>query len=222
MESETLTPPLAPARRRRKDARPAELVAAAIDLFVERGYAATRLDDVAARAGVSKGTLYLYFGSKEELFKAVIREGIVPALEHGESVVSNFEGSTTELLRWIIHGWWQLIGATRFGGIPKLMISEARNFPEVANFYHEAVIVRGRNLLGQVLKRGIESGEFRDLDIDVAIDVIFAPVLLLAIWRHSWSVCDAGHDPATYLDTHLGLLLDGLKANDPPRGRKPR
>ncbi len=222
METETLPPPLTPARRRRKDARPAELVEAAIDLFVERGYAATRLDDVAARAGVSKGTLYLYFSSKEDLFKAVIREGIVPALEHGESVVSGFEGSTAELLRWIIHGWWQLIGATRFGGIPKLMISEARNFPEVANFYHEAVIVRGRNLLGQVLKRGIETGEFRDLDVAVAVDVMFAPVLLLAIWRHSLSVCDAGHDPEIYLDTHLGLLLDGLKATDPPRGRKTR
>lgn len=214
--------PAAPLRRRRKDARPAELVAAAADLFSEKGFAATRLDDVASRAGVSKGTLYLYFDSKEALFRAVIREGIVPALEHGEAVFNQFEGSSGELLRWLLLGWWELIGSSRFGGIPKLMMGEARNFPEIAAFYHEAVISRGRALLGQALKRGIAAGEFRPLDVDVAIDVIFAPVLLLAIWRHSWSICDAGHEPANYLRTHLDLVLQGLAAAPANKERKAR
>lgn len=209
-----------PPRRRRKDARPAELVAAAADLFSEKGFAATRLDDVAARAGVSKGTLYLYFDSKEALFKAVIREGIVPALEEGEAMLERFEGSAAELLRSLLLGWWQLFGTTRFGGIPKLIIGEARNFPEIAAFYHEAVIRRGRGLLRRVLERGTASGEFRRIDVDVALDVIFAPVLMLAIWRHSMSVCDAGHDPAHYLETHLDLALRGLTARDRPETRK--
>ena len=208
-----------PVRRRRKDERPAELIAAAVELFTEKGYAATRLDDVAARAGVSKGTLYLYFENKEALFRAVIREGILPVLEQGEIVLSRFEGSAVALLRELLLGWWALVGKSRFGGIPKLMLSEARNFPEIATYYHEAVISRGRALLRAALQRGIAAGEFRPVDIEVAIDVIFAPVLLLAVWRHAWCVCDAGHDPDVYLATHLDLLLRGLAVGTPGSGK---
>ena len=196
--------------RRRKDDRPAELTAAALELFVEKGFAATRLDDVAARAGVSKGTLYLYFDSKEALFKAVIEQGILPMLDQGESMLDSFKGSAPELLRGMLLTWWQLIGATRLGGIPKLMISEATNFPEIAQYYHDNVIARGRNLLRQALQRGVAAGEFRSIDVEAAIDVIFAPVLMLAIWRHSMGVCGKEQDPDTYLNTHLDLLLSGL------------
>src|ERR1700674_4704610 len=114
--------PNAPRWERRKDARPAELLAAAVELFVERGYAATRLDDVARQAGVSKGTVYLYFASKEELFKAVVREGLVPLLERGEKMVAEHHGSAAELIRNLVHGWWESIGLTPFAGLPKLMI----------------------------------------------------------------------------------------------------
>src|SRR6185503_10254189 len=101
---------VSPRWERRKDARPAELLVAAVELFVERGYAATRLDDVAKQAGVSKGTVYLYFPSKEELFKAVVREGLVLLLERGEKMVAEHEGSTTELIRNLVRGWWEGIG----------------------------------------------------------------------------------------------------------------
>lgn len=205
-------------RQRRKDARPAELIAAALDLFVEKGFAATRLDDVAARAGVSKGTLYLYFDSKEALFKAVIEQGILPVLDQGESRLAKFRGPAPDLLREILLTWWQLVGATRLGGIPKLMISEASNFPEIAQYYHDAVIARGRNLLRQVLERGIAAGEFRPVNVDVAIDVIFAPVLMLAIWRHSMSVCGGEQDPAVYLNLHHDLVLNGLVTAKPCKG----
>src|SRR5262252_8704646 len=101
-----------PRWERRKDARPAELLAAALDLFVERGYAATRLDDVARRAGVSKGTVYLYFSSKEELFKAVVREGLVPLLERGEKMVAEHRGSIATLIDQLVRGWWEAVGHT--------------------------------------------------------------------------------------------------------------
>ena len=94
-----------PRWERRKDARPQELLAAALDLFVERGYAATRLDEVAARAGVSKGTLYLYFENKEELFKAVVRENMVPPLADAEELINTIEGRSSDLLRLCIDGW---------------------------------------------------------------------------------------------------------------------
>ena len=197
-------------RRRRKDARPSELTAAALDLFVERGFAATRLDDVATRAGVSKGTLYLYFDSKEALFKAVIEEGIVPAIAAAEQQLAGHEGSAAELLRALLIGWWQQIGSTRMGGVVKLIISESRNFPDVAQYYHDHVIVRGRSLLRTALQRGFASGEFRRMDVESCIDVIIAPLLMLVIWRYSFCFCGNDIAPDDYLNTHFDLLIRGL------------
>lgn len=208
-------------RQRRKDVRAAELTAAALQLFVEKGFAATRLEDVAARASVSKATLYLYFDSKEALFKAVVQEGILPVLVEGESKLVNFQGSAPELLRDMLLAWWQMIGATHLGGIPKLMISEAANFPELAQYYHDTVITRGRNLLRNVLLRGIETGEFRPMEVDLAVELIFAPVLMLAIWRHSLSACGGEQDPLHYLNLHFDLILNGLVVPNPGKGVPP-
>lgn len=201
-------------RRRRKDARPSELTAAALELFVERGFAATRLDDVAAQAGVSKGTLYLYFDSKEALFKAVIEEGIVPMLAAAEKTLADHAGSSAELLRALLFGWWQQIGSTRLAGVPKLIISESRNFPDVAQYYYDNVILRGRALLRAALKRGMDSGEFRLLDVESCIDVVFAPLLMLVVWRYSFCHCGRDIVPETFIGTHVDLLLNGLAAGD--------
>jgi AcrR family transcriptional regulator len=201
---------------RRKEARPAELMAAALDLFVERGYAATRLDDVAARAGVSKGTLYLYFSSKEELFKAVIRSGIVPLIERGERLLEAHKGSAANLLREIVFSWWESVGNTKLGGIPKLMFSECRNFPEIGKFYYDEVISRGHRLMQSVLETGMTSGEFRAMDANYAMRLILAPMVFLLLWRHSFDFCDSKHiDADRYLEQHLDMITNGLV----PRGR---
>lgn len=198
---------------RRKDARPAELLSAALDLFVERGYAATRLDDVARRAGVSKGTLYLYFESKEELFKAVIRGGLVPAIQRNERVVEDHTGTMAALLETIVDNWWQDIGNSRLGGIPKLMFAEARNFPELAQFYHREVISRGYKLVGEVLEQGQRRGEFPVMDIGHASRIVMAPLVFLLLWRHSFDGCDGTRiDPDAYLRLHLRIVLDGLRS----------
>ena len=204
-----------PVRQRRKEERPAELLAAALDLFVERGFAATKLDDIAAKAGVSKGTLYLYFASKEELFKMVIQQGILPVLDQGEEMLAQHQGDASSLLQAMLMRWWELVGATHLAGIPKLLISEAGNFPDVAQFYYEQVIVRGRALIRQVLERGIAEKQFRVADIESTIDIILAPQMMLTIWRYSQVPCDCGkQDPKTYLQTHLDLLLNGLKVKE--------
>jgi AcrR family transcriptional regulator len=202
-----------PAHRRRKEARPAELTAAALELFVEKGYAATRLEDVAALAGVSKGTLYLYFDSKEALFKAVVREGLLPALAEGEKLVAGFTGDSATLLREVGTGMWRLIGAQRIGGIPKLIFAEARNFPEIASFYHQEVILRGTALIRSVIQRGMASGEFREVDVDAAIHIVLAPVLMRMIWRHSLDICAAANIPdETYFNEYFEMMLRGLRA----------
>jgi AcrR family transcriptional regulator len=202
----------APARKRRKEARPSELLGAALELFVDKGFAATRLEDVAARAGVSKGTLYLYYENKEALFKAVIQEGIIPVIAENEAIAARHSGSSFELLEVLLNNWWTKIGQTAFAGIPKLIVAEARNFPELAHFYYENVISRARALVGACLRRGMASGEFRQLDVETTIDVVIAPVLMLLIWRYSFSCCQNGdHDPQQYLRIHTELLRQGLR-----------
>jgi AcrR family transcriptional regulator len=201
---------------RRKEARPAELMAAALDLFVEKGFAATRLDDVAARAGVSKGTLYLYFSSKEDLFKAVIRSGIVPLIERGERQLETHKGRAADLLRQIMFGWWASVGDTKLGGIPKLMFSECRNFPEIGKFYYEEVITRSFRLVEGVLEQGIRTGEFRSVDANYATRLLLAPMVYLLLWRHSFDICDNRHvDPQKYMELHLDMVINGLM----PRGQ---
>lgn len=198
---------------RRKEERPAELMAAALDLFVERGFAATRLDDVASRAGVSKGTLYLYFSSKEELFKAVIRSGIVPLIEHGEKLHEEHRGSAGELLRKIMFGWWQSVGSSKLGGIPKLMISECRNFPEIGQFYFEEVISRSYRLIESVMESGMSSGEFRRMDANYATRLATAPMLVMLLWRYSFDFCETKCvDAEKYLEQHLDVFISGLVA----------
>jgi AcrR family transcriptional regulator len=202
---------------RRKEARPQELLAAALDLFVERGYAATRLEDVAARAGVSKGTLYLYFANKEELFKAVVRENMVPVLGEAEEILVGYTGHTADLFREIVLGWWERIGNTKLSGIAKLMMAEACNFPELARFYHAEVISRGNAAIVGMLERGIRRGEFREFDVQQAMSVVAAPMLMLMMSKHSFNLCGAetGIVADRYLKTFIDLFLHGLQKRGP-------
>ncbi len=196
---------------RRKEARPEEITAAALDLFVERGFANTRLEDVASRAGVSKGTLYLYFANKEELFKAVVREALVARLKEFRGVIDEYRGSTFELLRMLVMGWWESIGSKRTSGIPKLILSEARNFPEIARFYVEEVVRPGRETLAAIIRRGVERGEFRKVDPENAGHLLMAPMLMIALWRNSLEACsDEKIDPLALLEAHVEMLSRGL------------
>lgn len=200
-----------PRWERRKDARPGELATAALELFVEHGFSATRLDDVAKRAGVSKGTLYLYFDSKEDLFKDVVREGIVSKIAEAEARVRAHTGPTNDVLRELVHDWWAQIGSTKLGGITKLMMSEAGNFPELAAFYHDEVVVRGMALFASVIQRGISSGEFRPVSLDVVPRLACAPVIMLMLWQNSFDLCGTNQlDPVTYLNAHTDMLILGL------------
>ncbi len=201
-----------PRWERRKDARPIELANAALELFVERGFAATRLEDVAQRAGVSKGTLYLYFDSKEDLLRSVIRGGILPAIEAAEAEVGAADASAETLLRKLVWGWWDEILSKPAGGIPKLLLAEARNFPELADFYYENVIKRGTRLFRNVLERGISSGEFHPIELDNAVHVILAPMIMLAVSRHSVDFCGReARDPRRYIEVYLEMLVRSLK-----------
>src|SRR5215472_4124667 len=154
---------LAPATtqwQRRKAERPAEIAAAALTCFAERGFAATRLDDVARRAGVTKGTLYLYFPNKEELFKAVVRQELLPNIARLEVMLGAADAPAARLLEELLDAWAELVAAP-VSAIPKIIVAEAGNFPDLARFYREEVVDRGFAVFRRVLRAGIERGEFR-------------------------------------------------------------
>ncbi|HYZ39808.1 MAG TPA: TetR/AcrR family transcriptional regulator [Stellaceae bacterium] len=196
--------------RRRKTARPAEILDAALAAFAERGFAATRLDDVAERAGITKGTLYLYFPSKEDLFKAVVRQQLVPNIERAEAMAANAAVPSLVLLERLVRMFAQIIGSP-LSAIPKLVLTEAGNFPDLARFYAEEVVDRGKRLLRGVLERGIAAGELRPIDPESAVTCAIAPLLLAALWRHSFER-HAGRplDIDALCRTHLDLLRRGL------------
>jgi AcrR family transcriptional regulator len=213
----------APRRGRRKEARPGELLDAALDLFVEKGFAATRAEEVAARAGVSKGTLFLYFPSKEELFKAVVRENISGRFAEWEQEFETFEGSTADMVRYCMRVWWDRIGSTRASGITKLIISEARNFPDLAAFYQREVVRPANQLIRRILQRGVDRGEFRPLDLDYTVFSISSPMVFLIMMKHSLGACAPQEyplDALRYIDAQVDNLLHGLCAQ-PDAGARP-
>src|SRR5262245_4621795 len=204
-------PPRKPHWRRMPEARPSSILSAALDSFVENGFAATRLDDVARRAGVSKGTLYLYFDSKEALLESVVRENIVPFLERAEQRVDGFQGSSSDLLVEIVRDWWEAMRDSAMGALPKLVLSEASNFPAVARVYFDEVVQRLRGLLARLLRRGIERGEFRDVDVEYAVRALTAPIVHVLIWKHSMIKCQIDAiDYDRYIDAIIDLVLHGL------------
>jgi AcrR family transcriptional regulator len=205
-------------RERRKDARPGELLEAALGVFVEKGFAATRVEEVAHRAGVSKGTLFLYFPSKLDLFKAVVRENIAGRFAEWNAEFESFTGSTADMVRYCMHQWWERIGDTPASGITKLVMSEGAQFPDLAEFYRQEVIIPGNHLIRKILQRGIERGEFRTLNVDLAIYSIIAPMIFIIMWKHSIGSCCAVHnvdgepiDPQAFIASQAEILLKGLE-----------
>ena len=207
-------------RQRRKEARPLELLEAALALFVEKGFAATRTEEVARRAGVSKGTLYLYYPSKEELFKAVVRHNLSSLIAEGEELASQFAGSSSELLSLLMHTWWQRIGSTPAAGIHKIVLAEVRNFPELAQFYTDEVIVPADRLFSVTVQRGVDRGEFRAMPTHEVALALIAPLMFMALHRHSFGACPVHGgvevDATQMLRTQLDLVLRGLEVRAGP------
>jgi AcrR family transcriptional regulator len=203
--------------RRRKEARPSEILQAALASFQERGFAGTRLEDVAARAGVTKGTIYLYYPSKKELFKAVVRSELLPNIEWIETALDK-PGPVAPLLERLFTFWARDIFPSPISVLPKLVIAEAGNFPELAHFYLETVVHRGLGLIASLLRRGIAAGEFRPVDVDHVVYCVVGPLLLMVLWKHSLGPHDDRPlDAEAVCRAHLDLILHGLQAPRPAR-----
>lgn len=205
------TQPAARRRTRRPEARPEELIDAALAVFGERGFRAASLDEVARRAGVSKGTVYLYFASKDDLFRAVVERKIVVLLEEGEAILAGHEGSATELLGLVVRRMAEALQREDMVRITRLVHAELPQFPEIRAFYFEHVIQRNRRLLASIVERGIARGEFRPMAREVLPRAI--PSLLIHQAQLRTKFADLDHDaptPAAILDQTLDVLLHGV------------
>ena len=219
-------PPLSPDpclfRRRRKDARPAELLEAALTLFVEKGFSATRSEEVAKAAGVSKGTLYLYFPSKEELLKAVIQHFLGAEIEAGIKEAAAAEGPTAQVMEQLLVTWWTRIYEGPASGVFKLVITEIRNFPEIGDFWVEHVVAPGEALVSGLLRRGIERGEFAPVDVAFATHSMLMPMILLCVHKHSFAACGIAKeldvDPVAFMQSHFRLIFTGLQVRPAESG----
>lgn len=205
-----------PRWRRRKQARPQELVDAALTLFTEQGFAATKLSDIARTAGVSKGTIYLYFQSKEDLLKAAVQRSITPIFDFADQyeVEEMSAGlSNTDILRNIAEAWLEKFDENQVSGIPKLIVAESLNFPELGKFFVESIMARARDLFTRIIQRGIASGEFREVNVDVRVNLFMAPIIWSQVYDHSIRPYDAAPlDTQAYLQEHLDIFLGSLKA----------
>ena len=201
-----------PRYRRRKEDRPAEITEAAMEAFAEKGYDATRVDDVALRAGVSKGLLYLYFRTKEELFKAVIRSFVSPKVTELQDMVQTSELSAEAFLRGPFLAFAQQLPRSPAAILVRLMIAEGPKHPDLTAYYWENVASHGLAALSQVIRRGVANGEFRPSALDDFPQLLVTPVLFSVLWLTVFQQ-HRRLDTDRMIEAHIDLVLRAIRAD---------
>ena len=200
-----------PKFRRRKADRPGEILGAAMAVFAEKGFAAARLDEIAARAGVSKGALYLYFETKEELFRAVVEQALAPNILTVRAMIAAHPGPFPDLLRLFAAQLTQIVETLPIGGVVKMVIGEARNFPGIARVYHDALVSQALGALSDAVAAAQARGEVRLGDPRIYALQIVAPMLAGVIWRETFVPVDAEpFDLPAVIAQHAETLLHGM------------
>ena len=201
----------APRRHRRKTARPGEIIEAATACFIEAGYGGTKLEDVARKAGIAKGTVYLYFDTKQDLFEAVIRAQVGAVVQDIADLLRSFDGPSEQLLRLAIRRAYDTFAVSDARYIMRIIIGEGQQFPELRKLYYDTSIKQGTETLRIVLQRGVDRGEFRPSQVTRHPQIIMAPCLAASIWSMTFSEFDQ-IDLDSFMDCHVDLLLNGLRA----------
>lgn len=190
------------------------LLDAALTLFLERGFAATRVDDIAQRAAVSKGCVYLYFRTKQEIFEAVVDEAIVARIAQAEQFAADFDGSASELLEAVLTKNVLEFWDSPSSGIPKLILAESQQFPELAASHFQDITLRARRFIESILQLGIDKGEYRAIDVPYVARCILNALDHELITQHSAGIASSGGseiDPAHYVSTLLNLIHAGIR-----------
>jgi AcrR family transcriptional regulator len=205
-----------PRWRRRREARPAEIIAAALECFAAHGYAGTRIEDIARHAGVTVGTVYRYFSGKAALFEAVITQSIAPTLTRGEVLARRRGEEADRLLKRLVLGWWRLVHRRARAGIVRMVVSEAANFPELTRVYVREIIARAEDILARALELGVTRGEFRAHDVHATARALSHLVLFGVLYDHALQPFDDRYVDATRsLETMLDVVIDGIRIRQP-------
>ena len=199
-----------PRYRRRKEDRPQEITEAAFAAFAEKGFTATRVDEVARRAGVSKGLLYLYFKTKEELFKAVIRGVVTPRLDALTRTLDSPDSSAEAIIRGPVLDFMKRVPGSPVSVVIRLMISEAPKHPDLVEYYWDNVASRGLAALRQLLERGVANGEFRESAVNELPQLFVAPVMMSIVWGIVFA--DRSLDTDKLIETHVDMILAYIRA----------
>lgn len=198
-----------PRYRRRKEERPQEITEAAFAVFAEKGYSATRVQEVAKRAGVSKGLMYLYFKTKEELFKAVIKSVVIRRVDALVDVIENTDMPTEEFLRGPMAEFMKRIPGSPVAVVIRLLLSEGPRHPDLVDYYWENVVSKGLGAISSFVERGVERGEFRRSAVGELPQLFLAPMMLSTVWNMLFAKRRLDSDKL--IDTHVDMLLDYIR-----------
>jgi AcrR family transcriptional regulator len=201
----------APKFRRRRAARPEEILQAAIEVFSERGFAAAKLDEIAARAGLSKGGIYLYFATKAQLFEAVVREAVAPNVTAALALLESHQGPFADIAPALLARIAGTVSTTRAAGVAKLVVGESQNFPELARIWHDALVAPGIAALTGAIARAQARGEVREGDPRLYAFSLLGPMVLSGLWGEVIApIGGEPIDPAALASQHSRVLLHGM------------
>ncbi len=204
-----------PKWRRSKETRPADIATAALSVFAEKGFAGARIEEIAARAGISKGTLYLYYHGKAELFRAVVREVVIPNVDAMRAAFLAADLPFDTLLRQLLPRFAGIVTQVPIGAVAKMVIGELRNFPELAKVWHDEVIDKAVGLIAALIERAQAKGEVRPGDPRVHAFSIMGPMLIGVLWRETFTpIGGAALDLSAIAAQHVETVLDGLLVED--------
>lgn len=200
---------VAPKFRRRAEARPDEILDAALAVFTEKGFDAARVDDIASRAGLSKGAIYLYFDSKEALLRGLIEREVAPGAQRLRALAEAGGADAKATLKLLVTVATQLFSDARIFATPKLVISVAPRFREIAEFYRKRVIDEAIGAIATLHRKGVQSGAFREADSDTVARMVMGPIVVYAMRKHVLGAKDNA-SPLARAEAHLDLLFEGL------------
>ena len=201
----------APKFRRRKADRPAEIVSAALAVFAEKGFAAAKLDEIARRAGVSKGAVYLYFETKEDVFRAVVDQAIAPNIATVKAMAAAHPGPLADLLRGVSAHVARVVQTTPLGGVLKMVVGEAGNFPEIARVWHDELVSQALGAMAAAIEAAQARGEVKPGDPRIYALQLIAPLLVAVLHRETFEPIGApAFDLPTVMSQHIDTLLCGM------------
>lgn len=198
-------------RELQKEARRNAIIDAGFQEFAQQGFTAAKLDDVAVRAGIGKGTIYLYFDSKEALFEEVVRKNMFPKRDEAKQYAREFRGTATELLKTHIARMYEGLHQDKMPQLVAMIMGETARFPTLADFFFKEMVQTNQNVLSSIVQRGVESGEFRESALSEFTQILIAPAMISAIWRLQFDNY-APLDIEKYSQAHIEFVIRGLKS----------